>query len=276
MVENFTLAQISDLHIGRTISYPSGQVELFEELQKTVEKIARMEPLPDILMVTGDLANHASRRDYLRVKALLDSLPIPYYIVPGNHDSRRVLREVFSDHSYLHLADQFIQYSIDGLPVRILSLDTLAEGSHRGRIDEVRLRWLDERLAEEPKKPTLICMHHPPFRTGMPYPDSLGLDGTQEMAKIVGKYRNIEAIVSGHTHRESCVRWNGTVAYVTPSCTFSYKLEFHEVDDLDPLHEPPAFRLFRWVEGVGLVSHLCYNRDYEFGLSEGVPRTPNN
>lgn len=276
MKESFTIAQISDLHVGREIQFPSMHLDLFDELVHTANKISEMEPLPDILIVTGDLANHASERDYRRVKTVLDNLPISYYIVVGNHDSRNSLRDIFPEHKYLQSNDPFIQYTVDYRALRIVALDTLCVDSHRGLIDDQRLYWLDKKLAKEPKKPTIIFMHHPPFLTGMPYPDSLGLDGADKLSEIVGKYKNIEAIASGHTHRESTVRWNGTVAYVTPSCTFSYKLEFNKVDDLDPLREPPAFRIFRWVPGVGLVSHICYTQNYEFGISEGVPDTPSN
>ncbi len=33
-------------------------------------------------------------------------------------------------------------------------------------MDEERLAWLDAKLALAPDRPTLIFMHHPPFRTG--------------------------------------------------------------------------------------------------------------
>jgi len=276
MKKLFTLVQITDLHVGRKIRFPSGEVDLFDELVQTVKKVKSIDPLPDLMVVSGDLANHAGEEDYRRVKALLDDLPMPYYIVVGNHDSRASLRSIFSDHTYLRSSGNYIQYTIEDSPVRIIVLDTLAVGSHRGLIDEERILWLDRELSAQPDRPTMIFLHHPPFETGMPYPDSLGLDGKEELGQVIEKYRNIEALASGHTHRDSVVRMNGTIAYVTPSSSFSYKLEFHDVDDVDPLYTPPAFRVFRWDPGVGLVSHLCFSRDYEFGLTEGVPETPDN
>jgi len=276
MKKLFSIVQITDLHVGRNIRFPSGEIDLYEELVRTADRIASLDPLPDLMVVSGDLANHGREEDYRRVKKLLDDLPIPYYIVVGNHDSRAGLRKVFSEHSYLLTGQDFIQYTVENTPVRIIALDTLAVGSHRGLIDEERIRWLDRELSDQPDRPTVVFMHHPPFETGMPYPDSLGLDGTEELGRVISRYRNIEAVISGHTHRDSVVRWKGTVAYVTPSSSFSYKLEFHDVDDLDPLYDPPAFRIFRWDPEIGLVSHLCYSHEYEFGISEGVPEAPEN
>lgn len=276
MKELFTIAHITDFHVGREINFPSGKIDLYDELLQTARKLVSMDPLPDLVMVGGDLANHGVDSDYMRVKKVLDETNIPYCLVVGNHDSRSKLRAIFSEHSRLHTHSEYIQYVIEDTPLRIIVLDTLAVGSHRGLIDKERLIWLDARLAEAPEQPTMIFLHHPPFETGMPYPDSLGLDGAEELGKIIAKYRQIEAVAAGHTHRDSVVRWNGTVAYVTPSSAFSYKLEFHDVDDVDPLYNPPAFRVFRWDPEVGLVSHLCYTHSYEFGLSEGVPETPDN
>jgi 3',5'-cyclic AMP phosphodiesterase CpdA len=276
MKKLFSLVQITDFHVGRKILFPSGERDLYDELVLSVKRIASLDPLPDLVVITGDLAHHGREEDYRRVKEVLDGLPVPYYIVVGNHDSRAGLRSVFSSHSYLRTGEDFIQYTLENYPVRIIALDTLAVGSHRGLIDAKRLAWLDRELSAQPERPTIIFLHHPPFETGMPYPDSLGLDGKEELGRIIARHPNVEAVASGHTHRDSVVRWHGTVAYVTPSSSFRYKLEFHDVDDLDPLYTPPSFRVFRWDPEVGLVSHLCYSHEYEFGLSEGVPGTPDN
>lgn len=276
MKKIFTVAQITDPHVGRTIPFPSGEVKLYNQLVKAVDSVNNLDPLPDILVVSGDLANHGSEDDYRRVHDLFKTLKMPCYIVVGNHDQRSSLRTIFSEHTYMDTESEYIQYTVEDRPVRIIVLDTLAEGSHRGLLDEERLEWLDRKLAENLQKPTMIFMHHPPFETGMPYPDSLGMDGKEELGKIIEKYQNIEAVVSGHTHREAALRWKGTIAYTTPSSSFSYNLEFHDVDDLDPLMEPPAYRIFRWDPAVGLVSHLCYAGNYEYGITEGVPVPPEN
>lgn len=272
----FTIAQITDLHVGRIIPFPSGKVDLYKQLVQAVDSVNAMDPLPDLLVVSGDLANHGNEDDYRRVHTLFKTLKMPYYIVVGNHDQRSSLRTIFSEHQYMNTGSEFIQYSVEDQPLRIIVLDTLSVGSHRGLLGRERLEWLSKKLAENTEKPTIIFMHHPPFDTGMPYPDSLGMDGKEELGAIIEKYHNIEAVVSGHTHREASLRWKGSTAYTTPSATFSYKLEFHDVNDLDPLLEPPAYRLFRWDPEVGLVSHLCYTGEYEYGLTEGVPEPPEN
>ncbi len=272
----FTIAQITDLHVGRAINFPSGEVKLFDQLVKTVKHINNSDHSIDLVAVTGDLVNHGHLDDYNKVKRELDKLKCPYIIVVGNHDQRQTLRQIFHEHNYLSGNGEFIQYTIEDKPVRIIALDTLEPGTHYGLICEKRLNWLDEKLQEQPGKPTLILMHHPPFETGMPYPDNLGMRGKKEFGALIARNNQIVAIASGHTHRDSVIGWKGTVVYITPSSAFSYSLEFNEVDDLDPLQEPPAYRIFRWDPAIGLVSHLDYIGNYEFGLSEGVPKPPEN
>ena len=272
----FTIGQITDLHVGRKIPFPSGEVDLFDQLVKAVDHLNSIDPPLDMAVVSGDLANHGKEEDYLRVKSELDRLKFPYFIVMGNHDQRETLVKVFGDHQYLVTDDDFIQYTIEDKPIRIITLDTLEPGSHRGLLCEARVKWLEEKLSEQKERPTLIFMHHPPFDTGMPYPDNLGMNRKKEFGEVIAAHSQIEAIASGHTHRDSVLLWNGTVVYVTPSSAFSYGLEFHDVDDIDPLMEPPAVRIFRWDADVGLVSHISFIGDYEYGITEGVPEPPKN
>jgi len=49
-------------------------------------------------------------------------------------------------------------------------------GSDGGALDADQLAWLDAQLAASPQQPTLVFMHHLPFRTRIPYMDKIGLD----------------------------------------------------------------------------------------------------
>ena len=272
----FTIGQITDLHVGRKIPFPSGELDLFDQLIKAVDNLNSIDPPLDMAVISGDLANHGKEEDYIRVKSQLDRLNFPYFIVMGNHDQRETLKKVFNEHTYLKTEDEFIQYTLEDHPIRIIALDTLEPGTHFGLMCEKRIQWLKKKLADQPERPTLIFMHHPPMDTGMPYPDHLGMHNKDAFASVIKQNPQIEAIASGHTHRDSVLRWNGTVVYVTPSSAFSYGLEFHDVDDVDPLMEPPAARIFRWDAEVGLVAHLSYIGNYEFGITEGMPEPPKN
>lgn len=270
------IAHITDFHVGRVIETDRGPVDLHDRMLQAVAHLKRLDPQPDLVMLTGDLSNHGREKDYLRVREALRELEMPIYIVPGNHDRRQALREIFPDHRYFPNQGKFLHYTLEDYPLRIIALDTLSPGEHTGRLCEARLAWVDARLQEAPHRPTAIFMHHPPFKTGMPYPDRLWCENGPAFGEIVARHPQIEAVICGHVHRDVVVGWQGTTAYITTSACFSYNLEFHPVDDLDPLFEPAACRLFVWQPDTGLISHLSFIGQYPHGLSEGVPIPPKN
>lgn len=71
---------------------------------------------------------------------------MPVFLMPGNHDSRDLIRQVFSEHAYLP-AQGFLQYTVEDYPLRLIMLDTNVPGEGRGELDRTRLQWLDEQLA---------------------------------------------------------------------------------------------------------------------------------
>ncbi len=70
-----TLAHISDLHFGR-LDDPVAEA-LLEDLHQSD---------PDLIVVSGDVTQHASHREYREVRDYLKRFPTPPLIVPGNHD----------------------------------------------------------------------------------------------------------------------------------------------------------------------------------------------
>ena len=126
------IAQITDFHVGRVINTDAGSIDLYDRLLAAVEHINKLFTLPDLVVVTGDISNHGNVDDYLRTKAALEQLKMPYLIVPGNHDHRGRIRDIFSDHDYLQSDGEFLHYCIDEFPLRLISLDTLNPGQHTG------------------------------------------------------------------------------------------------------------------------------------------------
>jgi len=79
------------------------------------------------------------------------------FMIPGNHDARDAMRAAFPEHRYLP-ADGFLQYTVEGLPVRLIALDTLVEGKGHGELCDERLDWLEARLAEATGRRCCSCI----------------------------------------------------------------------------------------------------------------------
>ncbi|HEV8436802.1 MAG TPA: phosphodiesterase [Methylomirabilota bacterium] len=252
------IAQISDMHIR-----PSGQlayrrVDTAGFLARCVEQLRTMSPPPDVVLATGDLVDAGDPAEYRQLRNLLSPLPMPVYLIPGNHDSREALVREFGDHEYLPRDGGFLQYAVEQYPVRLIALDTLIPGKGGGRLCGERLGWLAARLEETPQRPTVIFMHHAPFVTGIDHMDQLGLEGGPGMGEIVERHHQVERVLCGHLHRPIQLRWHGTVVMTAPSTAHQVVLDLHKEAPLAFTMEPPACLIHVWREGTGLISHTSY------------------
>src|SRR5262245_35450898 len=252
------IAQISDLHIRATGQFAYRRVDTAAHLERCVEQLVRMSPRPDLVLATGDLVDLGLPEEYRHLRALLAKLPMPVYLIPGNHDRREPMLAEFADHAYLPRLGAFLHYVIEDQPLRLIGLDTLVVGQGGGRMCEERLAWLAARLEEARTRPTMIFMHHAPFHTGIEHMDRLGLEGAQAMGAIIERHPQVERIVCGHLHRPIAMRWHGTLVMTSPSTAHQVVLDLREHAPLAFSMEPPAFLLHVWDKPAGLLTHTSY------------------
>jgi 3',5'-cyclic AMP phosphodiesterase CpdA len=239
-----------------------GRVDTATHLKHAVAHIDALRPAPDVVLVTGDLVDAGKPEEYAHLRELLTPLAMPVYLIPGNHDARDALRGGFADHRYLP-ADGFLQYAIEGGPLRLIALDTLTPGAPHGELCAKRLDWLAARLGES-EKPTILFMHHPPFECGLAELDGMRLNvGAERLAAIVRDHPNIERILCGHVHRPIQMRWAGTIASCAPSTAHQAALDLRPDVTLMYAMEPPAVALHQWRPGAGVVTHLSYVGKYD-------------
>jgi len=250
------IAQISDTHIKPEGALAYGRVDTGAFLARAVDHILHLDPRPDVVLATGDLVDAGSDDEYARLRHLLSPLPMPVYLIPGNHDDREGLRRAFADRPWMP-RDGFIQYVVEAGPLRLIAIDTLLPGMPGGRVDAERLAWLDARLSEQPSQPTVIFMHHPPFMTAIEFMDSIGLEGADAMAEVVRRHPQVERVVCGHLHRSIQSRWAGTVAMTAPATAHQVGLDVREDVGLSVTMEPPGYALHLWRDDIGLVSHVA-------------------
>jgi Icc protein len=149
------VAQISDLHVRPVGQSYKDAVDSNRMFADAVEHLNRLDPRPDLVLITGDLVDEGLEAEYVNLRALLARLELPCLLMPGNHDDREVLARCFPDHAYLpaHGPKHFV---IDRPPLRIVALDTTVPGDHHGEVDEAGLAWLDAALREAEGAPTLV------------------------------------------------------------------------------------------------------------------------
>lgn len=255
------LCQISDLHIRPEGRLAYGIVDTSVLLKQCIRQILSLPQLPSVVIATGDLVDFGRAEEYQRLRTLLAPLPMPVFLLPGNHDDRRELMQAFPDHSYLSQCSEHLQFVVDSFPVRLIALDTVVPGESGGALCEARLSWLDRTLSAAPDRPTVVAMHHPPFITGIGHMDRIGFADRDALAAVITRHPQVERIICGHLHRSITARFAGTVASTCPSPAHQVALDI-DADAADCfVMEPPGFHL-HWWSGARLVSHVAVIGEY--------------
>lgn len=249
------IAQISDPHITVDSDAAAGR------LRDAVSHIGRLPTPPDVVLITGDCTQNGAPAEYGRFRDLISPLAMPAYVIPGNHDNREQLALSFGAQGGAPL-DGFVQYVVDAGPLRLVALDTHVPGRDEGLLCERRLAWLAERLAEEPERPTLIFMHHPPFSVGLAPTDRIGLTNAAEFGALIRRHPQVEALLAGHVHMTVTRRFAGTVAVACPATGHALLPDFSHPERLDVVMEPPACLLHVWGDGTGLVTIVSLIGDH--------------
>ena len=205
------------------------------------------------MLVSGDLAENAAHAEYEQALELLAPLRAPIFVLPGNHDDRAALRRHFAVPG---VDGEPVQYAADLGPLRLVVIDTTRPGEDPGTLDEERLAWLDAELAAAPGAPTVLAMHHPPLRTGMPALDDMGLpdEDRRALGAVVERHPQVRRIVAGHMHRLIAAELAGRAVLAVPSTYMQARFDLLS-EELKLAPDPAGFALHVLRDGE-LISHV--------------------
>lgn len=227
------LVQISDPHL-RTGPDDQGAAAA---LAAAVERIRALPDQPDAVLVSGDVADSGAEAEYALARELLAPLPMPVHLIAGNHDR----------------LPERTQYAVRCGDLRLVACDTSVPGQDGGRLD---VDWLAERLAENPRAPTVVAMHHHPAPIGIPVADEIGLPDADRaaLAELLRRSPHVRRVVAGHVHRVSQTMLGGCPVVTCTSTNIQFALDLGATT-LEPTREPPSLLVHVLVDGE-LVTHL--------------------
>lgn len=266
------LAQLSDPHITAPGTQLYNRVDTARHLQEAVGALMALDSRPDVVVLTGDLVDRGSAAEYSHLRDLVRPITdagIPLYVIPGNHDHREAMQTAFADQSWMPQAPNFIQYVVEDFPVRLIMLDTWVPKKPYGELCDARLAWLECALADGKERPTIVMLHHPPFRTFIDGMDAMGLKRPEPFAAIVQRHPEIERVLCGHLHRPIQTRFAGTLAQTAPSTAHQLTLGLAPGTEESYIMEPPGFLLHRFSAATGVVTHTvtvgAFSGPFPFG-----------
>lgn len=245
---------MTDIHItkeGRKII----DLDPMERFQACLDHAMLHHPDADCLILTGDLTHHGIKDQYQRLSDALAGVPIPVHMTLGNHD--------FRDQFVAHFPDVprdpngFVQSVVEVGRFKLILLDThdpKTEPFHGGHICQDRLDWLSNQVEDQAPASCVLFMHHPPFETGIPGMDDIGLLNREALNQIIADSPAIAMSIAGHVHRSIWGIAGGKPSAILKSPCHQGPLDLVSVDSSLSVDEPGAYGVLLLGDD-GIVLH---------------------
>ena len=187
----FTFVHLSDTHVGGS----TGE----EDLRRTVADI-NSNPNIQFVVITGDITEFGSDEEIRLAKQLLDNLNIPWYVIPGNHDSNwsesgaNSFKKIFGAETVSFTAGGYLFLGTHSGPNMRMS---------PGQIPRENIVWLDSVLRKTDSRIPIIFLNH--------YPIDSSLNNWFEAIDLL-KTKNTQLILHGHGHNNRVFNYEGIPA----------------------------------------------------------------
>jgi 3',5'-cyclic AMP phosphodiesterase CpdA len=188
------VVHISDLHFG------NNDPALLAPLRDAIEAIS-----PHVLIISGDLVEHATAEEFQQASDFLRTLPQPQIIVPGNHDlafynfAQRVLVGLGT---YKRMITSDLQPHFQDDEIAIQGANTARVWPIRGgRLNTLQLEQLAAEFgAISPEHVRLLVTHHP---FDLPPAQGHHLIASNAKRAIARLAPVVDILLAGHIHLSS-------------------------------------------------------------------------
>ena len=235
------VAHLSDPHLLTRLQY--GAIDTEEHLERALERLGRIQPRPQALVFTGDLADVGEPKAYARLREIVEPAAAAWGAqviwTMGNHDDRAAYSAGLFDAESEEPQDRV--YDVAGL--RVIALDSTVPGWHHGELTDAQLVWLAAELATPAEHGTILALHHPPIPVPMvPIAAVIELLDQDKLAAVI-EGTDVRAIVGGHFHYTSFSTFAGIPVSVASATCYA----------MDPA---PVDRLVSGIDGDQAFSML--------------------
>jgi outer membrane protein assembly factor BamB len=193
----FNFALVTDTHIGGATAG--------EDLRRTVRDINGNDSLAFVIL-SGDVTEFGSDSELLLAKDILDNLNKPWYIIPGNHDTKwsesgaNSFRVIFGDEAFAFAHDGWLFLGTNSGP-------NMRMGP--GQIPRENIVWLDSVLRVPGiREMKIVSVNH--------YPLDEGLNNWYELTDRL-RQLDTRLALCGHGHTNRVMNFEGIPALMCRS-----------------------------------------------------------
>jgi Icc protein len=243
------IAHISDTHFG-------GPPDASARSEAVMAHLLAMEPRPDVLVVTGDVADHGLPEEYAEARRVLDTWTGLTVMCPGNHDVREAFARGMLD-AVVDPVGRLIRI-LDAETARVILLDSLVPARDGKRIDHGELEATDtvalDHLLSQDGRPTFVGLHHPPVDIGLGLMAPILLKDPGPLELVVRKHPHVVATLVGHAHTACATTFAGRPLVIGGGVASTVTLD---AEDLPRIWEaaPPSFALHLLDDEGRLTTH---------------------
>ncbi|OZI77964.1 phosphodiesterase [Bordetella genomosp. 12] len=221
------LLQLTDSHLMYDPQARLHGVNTDACLRAVLDLARREQARPDLMLLTGDLAQDGSAAAYQRLRQHLQDADHPIRCLPGNHDSAPELRRQLAAWSQ----------PVHDLPGwRVILLDSTVPGQDFGHIGPAQFDFLEHALREAQSRHVLVALHHNLARVEGAAHDALMVDNAAAVFARLSDHPQARVALWGHIHQAFDCRHHHLRMLGAPSTCFQFTLDEgrHAIDPQAP------------------------------------------
>jgi Icc protein len=263
MQKNLSVIQFTDTHLYADSASRMRGVDTYDTFKQTVAHALANEGVPDFILLTGDISMDESSQSYERVREIIESINVPIYFLPGNHDCFETMKWVFKKGSQSNIRHD---RSFSAGNWRIVLLDSVLPQRVEGRLSDEELARLDEELSSHADLNALVCLHHNAIPIAKVPEDDKGLENAGAFFRLLDKHANVRGVLWGHVHGDYNLSREGVPLYASPSTCIQFKVEDQGVS-IAPL--PPGYRVLSLTANGSIATRVRWLENLPAGLEVG-------
>lgn len=217
-MDDIFLAHITDTHLFARSDGSLMGVNTEQSLLAVLADI-RASGMPFAAAIaTGDLVHDETILGYERLRRHLETLAVPVFCVPGNHDDAKRMASV------LQQGLVTMQRGWSSVRWHFRFLNSAQPGEVAGRLFAAEVGelavWLSERHEHDR---VVVGIHHPPLPVGSAWLDRIGLIDPEPLLEVLTSHPSVAAMVCGHVHQEWEVYQGSMRCMTSPSTCAQFK-----------------------------------------------------
>lgn len=215
----------------------------------------------DLIVVTGDIADHGRPAQYQLAAAAFERFDVPVNVCPGNHDQDVAFttglgRRTIGTSRVMEIGNWCFLFvdSNQGAMVtnqsgRLVDPDAYEDRLHiDGSLGAREASWVQDMCAATQAEHVFIWLHHPP---GAPFALTRDDAYAAEWRTLIGDLPSVRGMGGGHTHNPVQYEFEGLPIFVSPALKNNFDLDAKTL-------LPPGYRTYEFTADgtVTSVDHL--------------------